>query len=370
MSEQVKPDLNNVSNVIGRIYDAAINPDVWPLALADICQVMRAAAGTINYHDVIDGTALIVHEHGTDPYYSQLYVSAFADKNPLVAAINVHAIADPRRIGDMVPFEKFRESELYRNWCAPQRYEDLIGACIYRDSTRVGALAVVRLVDQGMFGEDDVDLFSIICSHVYRALSISNHLSLRKAEAEKFGSLVEHLSTAVLLIDRAARLVYKNSAATRLLNEQRIGRIANHRLLLNDVDLDALIGGVRETHFYETTLSASGPEKNLKLAAVAISINHEVETSPIAIFLTGFPGDKKPSETFLRNAYKLTAAEVRLVFGLFDGLSPADYANRSGVSIATVRSQIASVREKTGARNQTDLIRLLAVADLPISRPF
>jgi DNA-binding CsgD family transcriptional regulator len=366
----MKADLNRISKTIGRIYDAAIDPDIWPLALAEICEVMTAVAGTINYHDITNGTALLAHEHGTDPHYSQLYVQQFAHENPFIGGINVHAVGDPRRIRDLVPAEVFSESTLYRNWFAPQGYEDMVKACIYRDATRVGALAVARLTEHGRFDEDDLDLFSIISSHVYRSLSISNHLTLRKAEAEKFGMLVEQLSTPIFLIDGTGRLIYKNPSGTRLLDEKRAGYIVNHRLNFNDVDLDALIEGVKHQHFFETTVSAGGSEENLKVAAVAVRINDGAEANPIAIFLTGIPGEARPSEVFLRNAYKLTSAEIRLVFGLFEGLPPADYASRSGLSIATVRSQIASVREKTGARNQTELIRMLAVADLPVIKPI
>jgi DNA-binding CsgD family transcriptional regulator/PAS domain-containing protein len=362
----MKTDLKKLSAAIGRIYDAAIDPDIWPQALAEICEVMTAVAGTINYHDITNGTALLAHEHGTDPHYSELYVQQFAHENPFIGGVGVHAIGDPRRMRDLVPTEVFEESELYRNWFAPQGYEDMVKACIYRDATRVGALAVARLAEYGTFDEDDLDLFSVISSHVHRSLSISNHLRLRKAEAERFALLVEQLSTPIFLIDGSGRLIYKNPAGTRLLDEKQAGYVAKNRLSLNDVDLDALIEGVKDRHFFETTVSAGGSEENLKVAAVAVRINEAAEASPIAIFLTGLPGEARPSEVFLRNAYKLTSAEIRLVFGLFEGLPPADYASRAGLSIATVRSQIASVREKTGARNQTELIRMLAVADWPV----
>jgi DNA-binding CsgD family transcriptional regulator len=368
----MEADFNKLSKVIGLIYDAAIDPDIWPLALAEVCEVMTAVAGSINYHDFTNGTALFAHEHGTDPYYTRLYVEQFATKNPFVSAVSVQAIGDPRRIADLMPMEEFRESELYRDWCAPQGYEDILKACIYRDATRVGELAIVRLAEQGSFDEDDLDMFSIISSHVYRSLSISNHLNLRKAEAEKFGMLVEQLATPIFLIDGAGRSIYKNAAGTRLLDEKRAGYIAKHRLNLNDVDLDQLILGVRERHFFETTVTIGGSDEkeNLKVAAVAMRINDDAEAGPIAIFLTGLPGEARPSDVFLRSAYRLTSAEIRLVFGLFDGLSLADYASRSGLSIATARSQVASVREKTGARNQAELIRMLAVADLPVIRPI
>ncbi len=335
-----------LSTVIGDVYDAALDPDVWPRALASICACTRSAACTINYHDLSKRSALLAHEHGTDPHYSRLYVEHYADKNPLVGAIMSEAIGDPKRMRDLVPEDVFEASQLYKEWCAPQRYDDLLGACIYREAPRVGALAVVRRIEDGRYSDDDVDLFATIGAHVHRSLSISDHLTLRKADAAMFGSIVDRLATAVLLIDRGGWVLYRNEAADRLLSKPGVGRIINQRLSLNGVDLQALVASVAQRRFYETAVVADSGERGFKLAAIAMSAGPLAHSNPVAIFLTGLPGAAKPSEAFLKTAHGLTPAEIRVALGLFAGLAPADIAAETGLSIATVRSQIASVREK------------------------
>jgi DNA-binding CsgD family transcriptional regulator len=362
----VRGETKALSGAIGHIYDAAIDPDIWPSALASICELTRSAAGTINYHDMSRGTALLAHEHGTDPYFSRLYLERYADKNPLVSGTAMSAIGDPKRIGDLIPYDAFRDSVLYREWCAPQGYEDLLAACIYRDATRVGALAVTRGTEVGLYTAADVDLFAVISSHVCRALTISNHLSLRKADAQTFGSIVDQLSAAVMLIDPAGWLLYQNEAASRFLADHDVGRVVNQKLTLDGVDMKDLARGIARRRFYETSLSVGPDERAIKIAAVAVGTGGPSPSSPIAIFLTGLPGATKPSKTFLKSAYGLTAAEMRVVFGLLDGSSAADIARGARLSVATVRSHIASVREKTGARTQTDLVRLLAAAASPV----
>ncbi len=362
MHEQAKL----LSAVIGDVYDAALDPDAWPRALASICECTRSAACTINYHDISKGTALLAHEHGTDPRFSRLYVERYADKNPLVPAIMSEAVGDPKRIRDLLPSEVFEASQLYLEWCAPQRYDDLLGACIYRDAARVGALAVVRRIEDGRYLDDDVDLFATIGAHVHRSLSIGDHLALRRADAAMFGSIVDRLPTAVLLIDNGGWVLYRNEAADRLLSKQGVGRIVNQKLSLNGLNLQALIEGVARRRFYETAIAAGSSEPRLKLAAIAMSAGPPAQSNPIAIFLTGLPGVAKPSAAFLKTAYGLTPAEIRVAFGLLAGLAPADIAAETGLSIATVRSQIASVRDKAGARTTSDLIRLFSAASAPI----
>ena len=59
----------------------------------------------------------------------------------------------------------------------------------------------------------------------------------------------------------------------------------------------------------------------------------------------------------------LTAAEQGVLEEIAQGWSPRDIAQRHRVSLATIRTQIASVREKTGAENIYALLR--EVAQLP-----
>jgi DNA-binding CsgD family transcriptional regulator len=53
----------------------------------------------------------------------------------------------------------------------------------------------------------------------------------------------------------------------------------------------------------------------------------------------------------------LSQAEARLLEALVGGTRLGDYAARTGVSLSTVRTQLAQVFLKTGENRQSDLIR-------------
>jgi DNA-binding CsgD family transcriptional regulator len=59
----------------------------------------------------------------------------------------------------------------------------------------------------------------------------------------------------------------------------------------------------------------------------------------------------------------LTPCETRILLALCEGVLPADAAARNGVALSTVRSQIGSIRAKTGASSLRNLIH--KVASLP-----
>ena len=60
-------------------------------------------------------------------------------------------------------------------------------------------------------------------------------------------------------------------------------------------------------------------------------------------------------------SHGLTPAETRVLVALCQGIPPGEVAVALGVGIATVRSQIGSIRQKTGAESIRALVRQVAV---------
>jgi DNA-binding CsgD family transcriptional regulator len=60
-------------------------------------------------------------------------------------------------------------------------------------------------------------------------------------------------------------------------------------------------------------------------------------------------------------SHKLTQAEAQVLKALCAGAPPNEIAKRQGVAISTVRTQISSIRAKTGAQSIRDLVRQVAV---------
>jgi DNA-binding CsgD family transcriptional regulator len=67
------------------------------------------------------------------------------------------------------------------------------------------------------------------------------------------------------------------------------------------------------------------------------------------------------SVQFFAREHRLTTAETAVLHGLAEGLRPAEIAKDAGVPMSTVRTQITSIRLKTGARSIGELVRLVTV---------
>jgi DNA-binding CsgD family transcriptional regulator len=67
------------------------------------------------------------------------------------------------------------------------------------------------------------------------------------------------------------------------------------------------------------------------------------------------------SAQWFAREHNLTPAETQVLDALCSGLGPQQVAAQQGVAISTVRSQIGSIRAKTGAQSIRELVRQVAV---------
>ena len=67
----------------------------------------------------------------------------------------------------------------------------------------------------------------------------------------------------------------------------------------------------------------------------------------------------RPAGQTLADLFGLTPAECRLALLLADGRAPTEITDILGVSRNTLKSQLASIYQKTGTSRQAQLVRLL-----------
>jgi DNA-binding CsgD family transcriptional regulator len=77
------------------------------------------------------------------------------------------------------------------------------------------------------------------------------------------------------------------------------------------------------------------------------------------VLLFDLRADVLPQPALLRQLYGLTTAEARLACALVQGATLAEAARARRISIHTARHQLRRVFEKTGARRQSELMRVL-----------
>jgi DNA-binding CsgD family transcriptional regulator len=103
------------------------------------------------------------------------------------------------------------------------------------------------------------------------------------------------------------------------------------------------------------TLRSQGASVSLAVVPVA---DPEPNGTAVTLLVFGRHQVCEPlSVEFFAREHRLTAAEGVVLRKLCDGVVPARIAVECGVALSTVRTQVGSVRLKTGARSIGDLVR-------------
>src|ERR1700682_4722162 len=89
------------SQLIGEIYDEALDPSLWSGVVAKAGRFVGGSAAAIFSKSSVTGNGNVYYETGTDPYYRQLYCDKYVKLDPSTAGHffadigHLIAVADP-----------------------------------------------------------------------------------------------------------------------------------------------------------------------------------------------------------------------------------------------------------------------------------
>lgn len=205
------------------------------------------------------------------------------------------------------------------------------------------------------------------------------------AGAETLALLVDALVWPLMLLNSDGRLLHANRAALRALGTQRHLRLGPQQCVqaADPARADEFQAALVAAHAGQRRLMHwPGPEDGtatvMPLPATGGS-NGLVERGPVILVALGMasacagfepellatPGAEQavPADadtSAYAKAHALSRAEARVLQRLALGDSPARAARALGVSVATVRSQAAAIRRKTGHRGTAALVSAAA----------
>jgi DNA-binding CsgD family transcriptional regulator len=105
------------------------------------------------------------------------------------------------------------------------------------------------------------------------------------------------------------------------------------------------------------TLVQRESKRPLAVYTVSLRTNSSNYTMIVLVDLNTIP---EPTIATLKKMFGLTPAEAKIAVQISRGHAPTDIAEANGVTIATVRSQLAAVFAKTQTQRQVELVSLLA----------
>jgi hypothetical protein len=372
-----------ISGLIGDIYDAALEPESWPSALEGVCGFVGGSMANIFWQDVLAKSAKKFFEWGQDPRYTQLYMEKYAALNPFFPAAYTFSVGHVFSQSDIIPHDVMRETQIYKEWMAPQGYIDFIGCLLEKSAASCVPTTVIRHERDGVVDDQSRSRMRLIVPHIRRAALIGNVISLRTCEAASLSDSLDGLAAAMFLVDAAGRIMHANIAALAMLEEGAILRNIGGRLVAAETDADQRLRDVFSAaddgdtaigmRGVALSLEAPGYDRHvahvLPLTAGARRRAGKAYAAVAAVFVHKAGLEPPTAMAALAEAYDLTGMELRVLLGIVHVGGGPVVAEELGISESTVRSHLKHVFLKTGSNRQVDLVRLVAAFESPLLRP-
>lgn len=364
-------ELIELSSVIGVIYDAALDPTAWQRALGSICDYVGGHSAVLLWHDSAIERSEALHLFNDDPVYTRLYFEKYLPMNPMFPAATFVDAGVVTADEDILPRPELEATRFYKEWIKPQGILGALSVTLEKGITRTSMLNMPIKVP---LREEMRDRLGLLVPHLQRAVAIGRLFDQRQAHAQALTTTLDRLEAAVLLVGDDAEITFANDAAKKMLGESGVVNQNGTRLrastpeanrLLRDVFIAAAKGdasvGVRGVAVPLTELSRDQWFAHV-LPLTSGRRQHAGHTyhAVAAVFIRqNAPNELSPLEGFSK-LYGLTASEIRVAEAVLRFSGNEAIAEALGISRPTVRTHLNHIYRKTGANNQSDLVKLVA----------
>lgn len=174
--------------------------------------------------------------------------------------------------------------------------------------------------------------------------------------------MLDEIDYGMLLVDAEGGVHYSNHAARLELAGAHPLHLRTHDLVAHCADdaqaLSAALAAAQRGLRRLVTLGKG--EQRVAVSVVPLAGQPRLGALTLLVLGKRQVCEQLSVQGFARSV-ALTPAETRVLEMLCGGVQPNAIASRQGVAVSTVRTQIGSIRAKTGASSIRDLVRQVAV---------
>ncbi len=370
--------MDRISQVIDRIYAAALDASVWPEVTESLHASYDCRAVGLYAADMGSGRVSILGMRGIDPGQIRSYVDHHLLDNPwteIPALQRAGVIRTDRSLDEHHNRPGYyRATPLFNEWMKPQDFIYTLGTNLCAEGDALIKFFMYRPERAGAFSGGDIAEFSRLSGHLSSALAVARRLDLKDIQLEGAMHLVDGLQLGVIFLDGRGRLSHANRYARQLM-EQGAGLVVKDGAVcaVRAVDSRRLAGIVATALevYHGTAVDVPGmidvarPEGRRPLRVIALPLPRRAEgpwfACRLAVALIVSDPEAAPAVPceWLRQRYGLTSREALLAQSLGQGTTLREAAERNGVTYETARWHLKNIFQKTGTVRQSELIRLL-----------
>lgn len=363
---------SRVLAIVECLYDAALNPGLWPEALGRVTSFVGGRSANVFWQDAATSSSLVLHAFNSDPHYDRLYFETYALLNPYFPALAFVEVGKVVAGADLIPHDEFRETRFFQEWVRPQGLIDVIGVNLERTLTSTAFFSIHRGEEHGVVDDGARARCELIAPHLKRAVAIGKTVQAGRAAERTLKRTMEQFEAAVFFVKSCGTIVYMNDRADGLVRAKSVVQVRNGVIAVPDAAVDGVLkDAFRAADRGDASLGLKGIDVALTLdgedyfVGQVVSLNSSArgrdspDEAVAALFVRRMTKGKASPLDLIRQRYRLTPSELRVVAAVLETGSVDEIAGRLGISKATVKTHLNHVMAKTGAKRQADLIRLV-----------
>lgn len=367
----MKPD-EAFSDLIGRIYDCALDTSQWERALEEITNTLGGVMADLIVSHPLEGR--------------QTFAALYNWPDDMIAAAMANAPINPGLpLGLTVPLgrvfcssrdldiEAFHRSRFWQNCFAGRGIYDYVVSPVTRTVTSFATWGVCGSETKGAYTDEDLEFARLLSPHIKRAVEISGVIGRRKVEAGTLQAAMEALATPALIIEPDGRILFCNEAAARELATRQFMREHKGRLIAVTPEAMKVLTNLssaptRKSQKGLDALLTSSEGRTLHVTWAELEQAGEEIGSPILVLL------RQPETALITplssaaSLFHLTTSEIQVLGQVLQGHALSEAAEILGLARSTVKTHLDAIYRKTQTNRQAELVsRVMALAS-PIKR--
>ena len=367
-------EAEELSLLIGDIYDASLDQALWPDAVNRIRMYVGARTASLVSQDAVTKAVDVHFMLGPEQKFLDLYNEKYFKINPIFPTVMFLDIEQTNVVTDVLPTADLIQTRFAKEWIKPQALVDFLFSTLEKSSRGCTVFMTMRHKDQGFFDDAAHQRFSLILPHVRRALLIGKVIETHKVKAAALADSLDALASGMFIVDGTGRIVHANESGYAMMAEANAVRAPSGRLGATDTVADQAL--------LDIFTAAGGGDAALGRKGIAVPITardderYVAHVLPLtsagrrkagasygavaAVFVRKAALDLPSPPVVIAQQFRLTQAELRVLFSIVEIGGTAEVAEVLGISEATVKTHLHHVFEKTGTGRQADLVKLVA----------
>jgi DNA-binding CsgD family transcriptional regulator/PAS domain-containing protein len=363
--------IDDFSRTVQAIYDAAVEPANWNVALEEIASAVGSRISVIlTTHP--QHNEIAVKSVGMDPESMLAYNDYYGRLDPGPPALEqvpTGAVATQQQLVDR---DEWVRGEFANDWARPNGYGDAIFSVLTRDGGRSSWLCAAATPKEGPFGTPErVSLMRALVPHLQQAIKTQERLGDLDRRNRDLAAAVDVLADGVAVVASDGRVIHLNPAAESIIScgDGLCVRSGYLRATIARTDGVLDLAVHRAFSRGRSTVAAGGcvavprPSGRRPYVVRVVPLNSGGsvgEESPNVLVVIADPErEPQPESEALRSLYGLTKTEADVALRVLGGTGLKPIAEELSLSLATVRTHLQHVFEKTHTHRQAELVRLL-----------